>query len=239
MEQFKYEYHEQFFLEADDLCMHFPAKTDAFGRPVSWIHAADHVTFKVPKGKTLGIVGESGCGKSTVGKMLINLYQPTSGRILYDGVDITRWAEEDLIDTVVVGNMVVYEDLEKFRDEAHPGLIDMDKYREVKYHGLVSPIRRFYDNDVDRMLKAMPPYLELERRTKLTVYFDVPWECTRAPEFFRDYAIRLYEAGAQHISLWDAFHTRVMNRTEWNIVSRLGHRDELSADLNERQAIFH
>ena len=90
MEPFKYEYHEQFFLEADDLCMHFPAKTDSFGRPVSWIHAADHVTFKVPKGKTLGIVGESGCGKSTVGKMLINLYQPTSGRILYDGVDITH-----------------------------------------------------------------------------------------------------------------------------------------------------
>jgi len=145
------------------------------------------------------------------------------------GVDIARWAEEGIIDTVVVGNMVVYEDIEKFQDEAHPGLIDLDKYRQIKYHGLVSPVRRFFDNDIDRMLKAMPPYLELEKRTKLAVYFDVPWECTRPPEFFRDYAIRLYEAGAKHISLWDAFHTRVMNRTEWNIVSRLGHRDELSS----------
>ena len=90
MEEYKYEYHGRFFLEADGLSMHFPAKTDAFGRTTSWIHAADRVSFKVPKGKTLGIVGESGCGKSTVGKMLMNIYQPTEGRVLYDGVDITH-----------------------------------------------------------------------------------------------------------------------------------------------------
>ena len=78
-----------YFLRADGLTMHFPAKTDRFGRPVSWIHAADGVSFQVPKGKTMGVVGESGCGKSTVGKMLMNLYRPTSGRIYYDGRDIT------------------------------------------------------------------------------------------------------------------------------------------------------
>lgn len=80
----------QYFIEADKLTMHFPAKTDAFGRPQSFIHAADEVSFRVPKGKTLGVVGESGCGKSTVGKMLMNLYRPTSGRVLYEGVDITH-----------------------------------------------------------------------------------------------------------------------------------------------------
>lgn len=78
---------EQYFLEADHLTMHFPVKQNG---TVGYIHAADDICFKVPKGKTLGIVGESGCGKSTVGKMLMNLYQPTSGRILYNGVDITR-----------------------------------------------------------------------------------------------------------------------------------------------------
>lgn len=75
---------QQYFLEVENLCKHFPVK----GQSGSLIHAADNVSFKIPKGKTLGIVGESGCGKSTVGKMLVNLYQPTSGRILYDGVDI-------------------------------------------------------------------------------------------------------------------------------------------------------
>ena len=79
-----------YFLEAENLTMHFPAKTDAFGRPTSLIHAADDVSFCVPKGKTLGVVGESGCGKSTVGKMLMDIYHPTSGRILYNGVDITN-----------------------------------------------------------------------------------------------------------------------------------------------------
>ncbi len=79
-----------YFLETEGLTMHFPAKTDAFGRPISWIHAADGVSFCVPKGKTLGVVGESGCGKSTVGKMLMDIYHPTGGRILYDGVDITN-----------------------------------------------------------------------------------------------------------------------------------------------------
>ena len=78
-----------YFIRAEDLTMHFPAKKDRFGLPVSWIHAADGVSFQVPKGKTMGVVGESGCGKSTVGKMLMNLYRPTGGRVFYDGRDIT------------------------------------------------------------------------------------------------------------------------------------------------------
>lgn len=80
----------RYFLEVNDLTMHFPAGKDNFGRVNRWIHAADHVSFRIPKGKTLGVVGESGCGKSTVGRMLMNLYTPTSGSVLYDGVDITH-----------------------------------------------------------------------------------------------------------------------------------------------------
>lgn len=79
-----------YFLEADGLTMHFPAASDNLGRTVSWIHGADDVSFRVPKGKTLGVVGESGCGKSTVGKMLLDIYHPTSGRIFYEGTDITN-----------------------------------------------------------------------------------------------------------------------------------------------------
>ena len=85
----------RYFLEADRLTMHFPAKTDSLGRPVSFIHAADEVSFRVPKGKTLGVVGESGCGKSTVGKMLMDIYHPTSGHVLYDGTDITNLKGKD------------------------------------------------------------------------------------------------------------------------------------------------
>ena len=94
-QEFEANTNETYFLEAQGLTMHFPAATDRFGRPKSFIHAADNVSFRVPKGKTLGVVGESGCGKSTVGKMLMNLYHPTSGRIIYDGVDITDLSPHD------------------------------------------------------------------------------------------------------------------------------------------------
>ena len=79
-----------YFLEADGLTMHFPAASDNLGRTVSWSHGADDVSVRVPTGKTLGVVGESGCGKSTVGKMLLDIYHPTSGRIFYEGTDITN-----------------------------------------------------------------------------------------------------------------------------------------------------
>ena len=78
-----------YYVRADELTMHFPARKDNFGRVSSWIHGADKVSFEVPRGKTMGVVGESGCGKSTVGKMLVGMYKPTSGRIIYDGKDIT------------------------------------------------------------------------------------------------------------------------------------------------------
>ena len=62
MEDNDYLKSNDYFLGVEDLCMHFPAKKDSFGRTVSWIHACDDVTFHVPKGMTLGVVGESGCG---------------------------------------------------------------------------------------------------------------------------------------------------------------------------------
>ena len=109
------------------------------------------------------------------------------------------------------------------------GLVDLRRYREVKYHSVVPPIRRFYGDDLERMIAALPAWKEVARRTGLVVFHEIPWECTREPEEFRDYALHLYEAGAERLSLWDAFPTRVMNRAEWNVVSRLGHREELPA----------
>ena len=84
-----------YFIRADELTMHFPARKDGLGRVTGWIHSADSVSFEVPRGKTMGVVGESGSGKSTVGKMLVGLYQPTSGRIYYEGKDITGLTQKE------------------------------------------------------------------------------------------------------------------------------------------------
>ena len=94
-EQFISTLPEQYFLEARELTMHFPAEKNGLGQVSHWVHAADKVSFRIPKGKTLGVVGESGCGKSTVGRMLMGLYTPTSGQVIYDGVDITALSSRE------------------------------------------------------------------------------------------------------------------------------------------------
>jgi peptide/nickel transport system ATP-binding protein/oligopeptide transport system ATP-binding protein len=76
-------------LEVRDLVKHFPVTRGLLSREVGRVHAVDGLSFQLEAGKTLGLVGESGCGKSTVGRTILRLHNPTSGRILINGTDIT------------------------------------------------------------------------------------------------------------------------------------------------------
>src|SRR4051812_30029008 len=76
-------------LEVRDLKMYFPVKAPGLiRRTVGQVQAVDGVSFQVPAGGTLGLVGESGCGKSTTGRLVTRLYEPTGGSINFDGQDI-------------------------------------------------------------------------------------------------------------------------------------------------------
>src|SRR5262249_47244397 len=77
-------------LEVDSLVKHFPVVRGVLRHVVGYIKAVDGVSFAVRAGETLCLVGESGCGKSTVARTILKLFQPTSGRILLDGKDVTR-----------------------------------------------------------------------------------------------------------------------------------------------------
>jgi peptide/nickel transport system ATP-binding protein len=84
-------------IELDDLRVWFPIKSGmVLDRHVGDIKAVDGVTFQIKRGETLGLVGESGCGKSTVGRTMLRLYEPTSGRIVFDGQDITTLSDNEL-----------------------------------------------------------------------------------------------------------------------------------------------
>jgi peptide/nickel transport system ATP-binding protein len=84
-------------LEIENLRVWFPIKSGVFlDRHVGDVRAVDDVTFQIRRGETLGLVGESGCGKSTVGRALLRLYKPTGGRIVFDGIDITKLGEADM-----------------------------------------------------------------------------------------------------------------------------------------------
>ena len=75
-------------LDVQDLKVHFPVRKGFFQRVVDQVRAVDGVSFKVYRGQTLGLVGESGCGKTTTGRALLRLIEPTSGDVFYDGVNL-------------------------------------------------------------------------------------------------------------------------------------------------------
>jgi len=75
-------------LEVHDLVMHFPVGGGMFSKPAGVVRAVDGVSFNVRKGETLGLVGESGCGKTTTGRCILQLERPTGGRIVFEGIDM-------------------------------------------------------------------------------------------------------------------------------------------------------
>jgi len=83
-------------LRVDNLVKYFPVLRGVFQRQVGAVHAVDGITFDIHKGETFGLVGESGCGKSTAGRTILQLYRPTAGKVYFDGVDLTTVRGETL-----------------------------------------------------------------------------------------------------------------------------------------------
>jgi len=83
-------------VDVADLKKHFPVRKGLLRRTVGQVYAVDGVTFSIGEGETLGLVGESGCGKSTVARTVLRLLEPTAGEIRIDGQDITRLGKDDL-----------------------------------------------------------------------------------------------------------------------------------------------
>ncbi|MGM0834732.1 MAG: ABC transporter ATP-binding protein [Bacillota bacterium] len=86
----------ELLLQVENLKKHFPINGGIFGKKVGEVKAVDGVSFYVKKGETLGIVGESGCGKSTTGRLLLRLLDPTEGKVTFENKDVTTLSKEEL-----------------------------------------------------------------------------------------------------------------------------------------------
>lgn len=88
---------KKILVEIKDLKKYFPVKKGLFTPNHSYVKAVDGISFTINKGETLGLVGESGCGKTTCGRTIIKLYEPTGGQIIYDGHDLSSLSPRQML----------------------------------------------------------------------------------------------------------------------------------------------
>lgn len=141
-------------LQVENLKVHFPIKKGFFGRTTGLVKAVDDVSFEVRPGETIGLVGESGCGKTTLGRALLRLIEPTEGSITFDGQNVVQLTPEELRNSRRNIQMI-------FQDH-YTSLNPMHTVSEV----IVEPmqVHNFYSSDKERHGKS----LELIEKVGLT-----------------------------------------------------------------------
>jgi len=119
------------FMQIKDLHVHYPIRGGFFNRIIDHVHAVDGISMEFEKGKTYGLVGESGCGKSTTGKAIIGLEKITSGSIIYEGTDVTNQRRQR--------NSAYNRDIQMIFQDAHSSLNPRKRVKDI----IAEPIRNF------------------------------------------------------------------------------------------------
>jgi oligopeptide/dipeptide ABC transporter ATP-binding protein len=138
-------------LRLTDLAVHFPVTRGVWKRKVGTVKAVDGVSLTVKRGETLGLVGESGCGKTSIGRTVIRLYKPTSGSVFFEGQDISRLGERQLRPVRRRMSLIFQDPSGSLDPRKSAGNIIGDPLR---IHRLVSN-RREYNARVEQLLRLV------------------------------------------------------------------------------------
>ncbi|AXY75480.1 ABC transporter ATP-binding protein [Paraflavitalea soli] len=138
-------------LTVDHLSVWFPSKKTFLGKPLEYTKAVDDVSFEVYKGETLGLVGESGCGKTTLGRTVLRLIEPTKGNIFYNGADLTA-QKRDALKSLRKDIQIVFQDP---YSSLNPRLTIGEAIAEpLKVHGLLPTAKQRKDKVVELLEKV-------------------------------------------------------------------------------------
>ena len=137
----------EYLLEVRDLKKYFPIKGGLFSKVVGHVKAVDGVSFKIKRGTTMGLVGESGCGKSTTGRTILRLMEKTSGDIIYDGVDISSLSKKEMRKMRTKMQIIFQDPYSSLSPRLPVGEIIGEAARE---HGIVS--KADFDSYLDKIM---------------------------------------------------------------------------------------
>lgn len=141
-------------LEVKNLVVSFPVKKNIFGRATQFFKAVDGVSFNVQKGETVGLVGESGCGKTTLGRAILQLIQPSSGEILLNGKDITTIRSADMRNLRKDLQIVFQDPYGSLNPRITIGNAIMEP---LKVHGLLATSKQRREKVIDLLEKVSLP----------------------------------------------------------------------------------
>ncbi len=149
---------DELLLEVKNLKKHFVVDTDFFGKPTAWLKAVDNVSFSLKKGRTLGIVGESGCGKTTMGRTILRLHDVTGGEVIFKGQDVTKLSDKEFDKLRPNMQMIFQDPYASLSPRLNVGEIIGEAARE---HKMVSKEEyRDYILEVMTMCGLQPHYFE-------------------------------------------------------------------------------
>lgn len=145
----------EYLLEVKNLVKWFPIKSSFFKQTIGNVRAVDGISFKIKRGQTMGLVGESGCGKSTAGRTILRLLEKTSGEVWFDGKEIFSLSKEELRRMRPRIQIVFQDPYSSLSPRLPVGEIIGEAVRE---HGIVPPEE--YDDYITRVMKAcgLPEY---------------------------------------------------------------------------------